>query len=157
MARSTFLSRELVTAIEIDAAPAGVWEALSDTRRYPEWNPFIRSIEGSLTTGERLRVSVAPPGGRAMVFRPRVLWSEPERGLSWIGRLVLPGLFDGEHTFEIEPTDASRVRFMQKEVFSGLLVPVVWGSMADATREGFRLMNEALKARVESGGSASGE
>jgi len=37
-----------------------------------------------------------------MTFRPTILKAEPERELRWLGRLLLPGLFDGEHVFEIE-------------------------------------------------------
>jgi uncharacterized protein YndB with AHSA1/START domain len=40
--------RELSTEIEIDAPPADVWRVLSDSEAYPEWNPFIRKLEGDL-------------------------------------------------------------------------------------------------------------
>jgi hypothetical protein len=68
--------------------------------------------------------------------------------LRWLGRLVLPGVFDGEHVLQIEPMDGDRSRFVQSERFSGLLVGVVKGMLAK-TEAGFEQMNVALKARVE--------
>lgn len=34
------------TSIDIAAPPEKVWAALTDYERYPEWNPFMRRIEG---------------------------------------------------------------------------------------------------------------
>jgi hypothetical protein len=64
----------------------------------------------------------------------------------------MPGLFDGEHGFEIHPEGEGRVRLEQWERFSGFLVPLLWRRIAAPTRAGFVAMNEALKARAEAGG-----
>ena len=37
---------ELFTMTEIEAPAERVWHILTDFARYPEWNPFIRCIEG---------------------------------------------------------------------------------------------------------------
>jgi hypothetical protein len=39
----------------------------------------------------------------AEALRPSVLEVVPGRTLRWLGHLLLPGIFDGEHHFEIEP------------------------------------------------------
>ena len=44
-----------------------------------------------------------PPGGRGATLRPTVLEADPGRQLRWLGQLLLPGLFDGDHSFTIEP------------------------------------------------------
>ena len=102
--------KELRTEIEIDASAAKVWAILTDLARYAEWNPFIPEAEGEVKEGERLRVRIAPPGGKAMVFTPTVTLVEPERAFRWLGRLLLPGIFDGEHIYEITPLEEGRVR-----------------------------------------------
>jgi hypothetical protein len=84
-----------------------------------------------------------------MGFKPTVLRAEPNRELRWLGRLWLPRLFDGEHVFVIEPLDETRVRFVQREEFNGLLVPLFARSLDTDTRRGFEEMNQALKARAE--------
>jgi hypothetical protein len=135
--------------IEIAAPPAVVWAVLADTAAYPEWNPFLRRVEGPLEPGARLRVRFAPPGGREVTMRPRLLVVDAPRELRWRGRLGVPGLFDGEHAFRIEPLTAARVRFVQSEEFSGILVPFTRSLLA-RTRAGFDALNEALRARAES-------
>jgi hypothetical protein len=134
--------------IEIDASPEAVWAVLADTASYPDWNPFVRRLEGELREGERLEARIAPPGGREMTFKPVVQAAEPGRELRWLGRLLLPRLFDGEHSFRLEPLEGGRTRFVQSERFSGLLVPLLRSSLAK-TERGFEVMNAALKERVE--------
>lgn len=84
-----------------------------------------------------------------MTFRPTVLKAEPNRELRWLGHLLIPGLFDGEHIFTIEPLGANRVRFVQREIFTGLLVPLLASGLDTDTRRGFEEMNQALKVRAE--------
>ena len=140
---------ELKTSIDIDASPDAIWEVLSDLPSYPSWNPFIRELRGRLSTGERLELRMQPVGGKAIRFRPTVLAAEPARELRWLGRLVMPGVLDGEHRFAIEPT-ARGSRLVQEERFTGVLVPLLAKSLRTRTLPAFELMNAALKDRVES-------
>ena len=140
--------KQLRAELEIEASGEHVWRVLTDFAAYPEWNPFIPRINGEIRPGGRLEVRLQPPGAKGMTFRPTVLKAEANRELRWRGRLWLPGLFDGEHAFTIEPSAANRVRFTQSETFTGLLVPLVSRTL-EATRRGFEEMNQALKRRVE--------
>jgi hypothetical protein len=141
--------KQLHSEIEIDASAKHVWELLTDFASYPEWNPFIRSISGQPAPGERLQARLEPPGGRAMTFKPKVLTAEPNRELRWLGHLLVPGVFDGEHSFTIEALEENRVRFVQREAFKGLLVPLFARSLEGNTQRGFEEMNHALKERAE--------
>jgi hypothetical protein len=144
--------RELYTEITIAAPADVVWTVLLDFDEYESWNPFVRSISGSAAEGERLMVHIEPEGRRPMQFRPIVTCNIARREFRWLGRFLLPRLFDGEHSFElheIQGRQGAGVRFVQKELFSGLLVPLFWRSMAPATESGFRAMNRALKTRAE--------
>ena len=141
--------KELRTEIEINANAEDVWKVLTDFASYPEWNPFIRNAEGQLTEGASLKVRLEPPGGRAMTFKPRVIRLQQAKELSWLGRLLLPGLFDGEHIFGIVQTAERRVLFQQRERFRGIFVPLLWRGLDTKTRRGFELMNESLKRRAE--------
>ena len=141
--------KELHTETDIEAPAERVWELLTDFDSYPQWNPFIRNISGLPSPDERLEVRLEPPGGRGMTFKPKVLNAEPNRELRWLGNLLVPGLFDGEHSFTIEPLDEARVLFVQREEFRGLLVPLFSRSLDTNTRRGFEQMNHALKERAE--------
>lgn len=140
---------EITTHIDIAATPQRVWSVLMDFPAHPQWNPFLRSIAGVPAIGERLSVVLQPVGGKGMTFRPKVLVATPPQEFRWIGRFLLPGIFDGEHYFRIMPIAAQMVRFEQGERFTGMLVPLAKSSLAGATRAGFVAMNVALKSRSE--------
>jgi hypothetical protein len=141
--------RELSTQIEFDGTPDEVWEVLRDLAAHAEWNPFITRIEGELRPGAKLEVQLAPEGERGITMRPTVLAVEPGRELRWLGHLLVPGVFDGEHRFLIEEPRPGRVRFTQSERFGGILLPLLWKKLRDGgTAKGFRAMNEALARRV---------
>jgi hypothetical protein len=138
----------LRTEVHIDASPERVWEVLADFAAYPSWNPFIRRIEGTLAEGERLVVRIEPPGGMGMTLRPTVLSATPIREFRWLGHLLVPGLFDGEHSFQLEK-DGQGVRLVHAETFRGALVPLFRRSLDGSVRAGFEAMNAALKERAE--------
>jgi hypothetical protein len=143
------MAKELQTTIEINASAQKTWAALTDFSHYSEWNPFIRSIHGQAKQGEQLEILIHPPGSSGMKFRPIILVLQPEHELRWLGRLLLPGIFDGEHQFIIQPIGESRTRLIHREVFSGILVPLLWRNLDTQTRQGFEEMNLALKNLVE--------
>jgi len=143
---------EIRTEIEIDAPVERVWDVLADFPSHAAWNPFVRSIQGRPAQGEKLVVHIQPPGGKGMTFKPTVLVAEPRKELRWLGRLLFPGLFDGEHYFLLDPLPSGGTRLVHGEKFSGLLVAMARSSLDDGTRRGFMAMNDALKARAERGG-----
>ena len=130
-------------SVEIAAPITIVWATLTDTSRYASWNPFIPELAGELRPGTKLRVRISPPGGRAMTFKPTVTDVADERRLEWLGRMGIPGLFDGRHSFTLDPVDSTTTRLTQAENFVGLLVPFT-GTLLRRTAAGFQAMNEAL-------------
>jgi hypothetical protein len=141
---------ELRAEIEVDADPDTVWAVLADFGTYPDWNPFIRSIEGDRSVGSELKVRLQPAGGRGITMKPKVTVSEPGRAFGWLGRLGgVPHLFDGAHRFELSPIDGGRrTRLVQSERFHGVLLPLVRRSILPPTLRGFEAMNLALADRV---------
>jgi hypothetical protein len=142
--------KEVVASVDIDAPAQRVWEILMDFDRYPDWNPFIRSIRGEAREGARLEVGLQPPGGRVHTFRPTVVKFEPGRDLRWLGRVGFAKVFDGRHSLRLEPLGDARSRFTQHERFSGVLLPFMGGAVRGA-RAGFEAMNHSLKRRAEGG------
>ena len=138
--------RKIEHTIDIAAAPSLVWGILTATDLYADWNPFIAELDGELREGDRLRVRVTP-GKRSMTFTPTVLVIEEHRLLRWRGRLGVPGVFDAVHEFRVEPRPDGGTRFVQREQFSGVLVPLL-RRVLDDTVAGFVAMNEALRDRA---------
>ena len=140
--------KRLHTEVLIDASPAEVWAVLTDFARYREWNPFMVDAAGVPEKGTRLRVTLAPPGGRRITLKPAVTVVTDGEALEWWGHLGVRGLFDGRHRFELRSAGRG-TRLVHSEVFTGVLVPLVARTLDRSTTEGFALMNAALKARAE--------
>ncbi|MCP9985964.1 SRPBCC domain-containing protein [Streptomyces sudanensis] len=140
--------RVIETTVTISAPASLVWDVLVDFDRYAEWNPFMVEAAGRAEPGERLAITVRQGGTRTMSFKPKVLVAEPGRHLRWIGRLLVPGIFDGTHEFVL--TEQGGVTSLDhRETFSGVL-PKLMGSKLDSVALGFEQFNRALKNRAES-------
>lgn len=139
--------RRIAVTTEINAPVEVVWAQLTDTATFADWNPFMPKLAGTLAEGERLEVRITPPGAKGMTFRPTVTVAEQCRKLEWLGRFLVPGLFDGRHSFTLAATPGG-TSLTQEEVFTGVLVPAL-ASTLKKTESGFQQMNEALKERAE--------
>ena len=139
---------EIYTEIDINSPAEKVWEILRDLNNYPTWNPFIKHAEGNIREGEFLKVQVQPPGRRAMLFQPKVLKAEMNKELRWKGKFMIPGLFDGEHSFVLKELSPQKTKFIHSEKFTGILVPLFKSVLKDS-KLGFELMNDALKKKCE--------
>ena len=121
--------KNIETEITISASPEKVWSVLTDFEKHPDWNPFIKSIEGEKLAGKKITVSIQPPDSKGMTFKPLILNFEPNKELRWKG-------------------SDTQTKFIQGEEFSGVLVWMM-GNALNKTQEGFKLMNEALKKECE--------
>jgi hypothetical protein len=143
------MSAKVQSRTTIAASPERVWAVLTDFPSYPSWNPFVKAISGNLEARARLAVRIAPLGGSGMAFKPIVTELKVAAVLEWQGHLIVPGIFDGRHRFELEPLSDGTTCFTQSETFTGFLIPFV-SAMLEDTRKGFVASNAALKARCES-------
>jgi hypothetical protein len=135
--------------ITVNAPAKAVWEALTDLDEYANWNPFVIEAEGKVAVGSRLAVRIQPPGKKATKFRPTVTVADEGKKFEWLGHLGVRGLFDGRHQYLLEETADGGTRFVQREEFTGVLVPLVMRMLGANSRAGFEAMNQALKDRVE--------
>lgn len=141
--------RELYSEIVINGTPEQVWGVLTNFSGFSNWNPFVQRASGTVKQGERIEVHLQPPDGPGMTIKPTLTKVVPNRELRWLGHTVIPGLFDGEHIFTIEALEADGVRFIQREVFGGILASPVLRLIGENTLRGFEAMNKALKAEAE--------
>jgi hypothetical protein len=143
---STAMAKEIKTEIIINGTPAKVWLILTDFDNYSTWNPFIKSIIGNVKVGNKITTKIKPSETKEMTFKPKVLTYQVNKEFSWIGHLLIPGLFDGKHTFELIDNGNGTTTFRQSEKFKGILV---WMFNAENTKKGFEKMNEKLKIMAE--------
>ncbi len=137
------------TAVDIAASAEMVWRVLTYFPDYPRWNPFLVSIHGSLSPGQRLKIQAHLPQGREYQFSPIVVKVIPASELRWRRWRLIEGVFDREQAFFIVPNGIKGVRFIQREHFSGVLASLVMPFITEKIRKAFNLMNLALKRTAE--------
>lgn len=140
--------KEIRTEIIINANVDKVWTILTDFESYPNWNPFMKYFKGTPKEGNKVEVKIVPPNSNSMIFKPTILNFTPNKELRWLGRLFIPGLFDGEHIFELISNEDGTTTFIQREKFNGILVPLLKNSL-DNTKAGFDAMNKKIKEICE--------
>jgi hypothetical protein len=133
------------TQIEINAPAKAVRTVLYRFDDYPNWNPFIVRVDGTVAQGRDVTVTVKPVGKDEISGKTTIV-SLTDSRLEWRGSLAVPGLFTGDHEFIIEELDAGRTLFRQNEKMAGIIVPFFDFRPEKA---GFVAMNEALKQRAE--------
>ena len=104
-------------------------------------------MDGLIGPGEKVTVHAKLSPGRA--FPVTVAEFVPMARMVWSGGMPL-GLFKGERTFTLTPGSSGQVEFHMREVFSGLLSPLIERSIPNL-QPAFDEFAAALKARAEAG------
>jgi hypothetical protein len=130
--------------VTIRATPEKIWKLLTDAGGYPKWNTTIQKIEGRIAAGERITVF---PQGTTRSFPTTVSSFEPNKAMTWSGGMPL-GLFTGVRDYTLTPRGDGTVEFTMREVFSGLLAPLIGRSIPDL-QPAFEEFANALKKEAE--------
>ncbi|MBD0830745.1 SRPBCC domain-containing protein [Aestuariibaculum sediminum] len=140
------MTKEIKTEITINANPETIWNILIHQETYPDWNPFIKKLEGKLEIGNKIEVVIQPENASKMTFKPKILKFEPNKTLQWKGIFLMKGLFDGTHTLKLTDNKNGTTTFKHTELFKGVLVKFF---NLENTRKGFEKMNSELKRLSE--------
>jgi hypothetical protein len=118
----------MVCGVEVNvrAYPEIIWRLLTDAEGFPRWNSTVSGVEGQIREGERLRLHVP---GTDRVFTPKVSGVVPNERMTWTGGFA--PIFKGVRTFVLTPRNDGSTDFVMEERFSGLILPLVKGSMPD--------------------------
>jgi hypothetical protein len=111
----------------IQASPDKIWAFLTDAAAFPKWNSTVTSIEGEIAEGQTLKLKV--PSAPDRVFKPKVSHVEPGRSMTWSDGMA--PMFKGVRTFTLTPNADGSTVFSMKEAFSGLMLPMIKGSLPD--------------------------
>lgn len=135
----------------IDAPPSAVWAVIVDFPRYHEWNTQLAWLGGDAGPGAVLSLRLSVAGADPYTFSPTVSHWEPDRRFAWLARTGPPGVFDGEHFFELEALADGKTRLVHRERYAGVLSPILRRlPMMAGAQAGFEQMNAELEARVAS-------
>ena len=116
-------------ATTISATPATIWALLTKAADFPRWNSTIKEITGQIAPGQtiQLRATIAPE----RVFKLAISDLTPERGMTW--RDGRAPFFTGVRTFNLTPHTNGTTDFTMVETFSGIMLPMIAGSLPDFT------------------------
>ncbi len=128
---------------QIAAPPEAVWAVLADGSKYVEWDPNIEKIDGSIGLGETITVHTKLS---SRAFPVKVTRFDTNAVMEWTGGMPL-GLFKGVRRFTLTAKDGG-TEFIMREVFSGLLLPLIGRTIPDLS-ESFEQFANGLKARAE--------
>lgn len=128
----------------IRAGADQIWALLTDPAAFPRWNSTVTSIEGEIAEGQTLRLKV--PATKDRVFKPKVSNVVPGRSMIWSDGMA--PMFRGVRTFTLTPNDDGTTEFSMKEEFSGVMLPMIKGSLPDFAPV-FEAYAEDLKRAAE--------
>lgn len=121
-----FFSMMCGVEVNVRASARILWRLLTDAKSFPLWNSTVTEIEGVIRDGGRLRLHVP---GTDRTFTPRVSDVVPNQHMTWSGGF--PSVFRGVRSFWLRPCTDGSTNFVMEERFSGLMLPIVKGSMPD--------------------------
>jgi len=140
----TTFRMEYAVAINIGASPSRIWALLTTAADFPRWNSTVKSIEGNIALGEKikLRATIAPE----RIFNLAIKEFVPEKSMVWSDGTA--PMFTGVRTFTLTPKADGSTDFMMVEVYSGIMLPMIAGSLPDF-RPTFEQYASDLKREAE--------
>jgi hypothetical protein len=119
------MATTLETRFSVPQSPDQVWSVLIDYPSYARWNSFMPEASGEVGVGKRLNITFYPSSGSKVRFKPKLLVVDKNRELRWRGRMIVKGLFDGEHYWVLSRNSSGGTDIVHAENFKGLLVRVI--------------------------------
>ena len=124
--KSTF-RRECGVGINIKAKPDRIWDLLTSAADFPRWNSTVESVDGQIALGNMIQLKVKVAPGR--VFKLKVSGWTPGQEMVW--RDGAAPMFQGVRTYTLSPKGDGSTDFSMVEVLSGLMMPMIGGSLPD--------------------------
>ena len=117
-------------AININAPAETVWKLLTDAANFPSWNSTVKSIDGSIAEGQKIKLvaHVAPD----RTFKLKVKDMVPNTSMNWSDGAA--PMFRGVRYFTLTPNSEGGVTFTMSETMGGLMFPMIKGSLPDFTQ-----------------------
>ena len=130
--------------ITIDASPETVWEILTDTDNYSEWNPTMELLEGDVKEGGNVMYLFTQDEENTSEISASVVEVNPPTLLNQKGGIPLFLTFN--HTYKLD-SDGSFTRVTIHEDYTGIWVNF-WNP--EPVGKAYKRLNEALKKKSES-------
>ncbi len=138
---------EYRVSTRIASTPERIWARLTDAAAFPSWNSTVEEIKGTIAPGQKLAIKVPLAPGRT--FSPKVTEFVPGERMVWSDGFA--PMFQGKRVFTLAPQPDGTTEFVMAETFTGLMLPLIKGSLPDF-RPAFDQYAADLKRAAESAG-----
>lgn len=137
--------KEFKASTTIKASPETIWSILTDAPSYPEWDPGMIRLEGTVAHGEKITAYTKISPNRAFPVTVNIV--EKGKKMTWSSAMPI-GAFDGVRTFTLDDNGDGTVHFTAHEQFTGWMLPLIGRTIPDLTPS-FNDFVAGLKARAE--------
>ena len=137
--------KEFMASTTIAASPEVIWAILTDAAKYPEWDPGMIRLEGTIAQGEKITAYTKISPDRAFPVTVDIV--AKGKKMTWSSAMPL-GAFSGVRTFTLDDQGDGTVKFKAHEQFTGWMLPIIGRTIPDLT-ESFENFVAGLKARAE--------
>lgn len=117
---------EYSIGINIQAAADKVWAIMTNAADFPRWNSTVKSMEGKIALGQTIKlVAVISP---TRTFNLNIIEFVPEKRMVWSDGNAM---FKGVRAYGFAARPDGGTDFTMAEVYTGLMLPMIAGSLPD--------------------------
>lgn len=129
--------------IIINASPEKVWQVLTNTDAYPEWNPTMQLVKGNVKVGNKVTYKFSQDTDKSYEVPITVREIIPQKLLNQYGGTPLILTYD--HRYNLEP-QGNTTKVIINEDYKGVGVHF-WNPKP--VEKAYGSLNKALKQRAE--------
>jgi len=134
------------TEIIIHAPISKVWNILLDVDRYPDWNPSVAKVWGTLKEGRLIFAHILPLKN---VFPLQIISLKEEEELIWKGTVLSSSIMKGEHYYQLKDLGNGKTELQHGERFTGLISPFIPAFLISKMQANYKYHNQKLKIIAE--------
>lgn len=141
---------EIESEIEIAAPADKVWRVITNIENWSDFNPAINASAGVAKLGSEHSVTMRGevPGEVGPTYMPKIMSFEDGKSYRWRAVMGAGFIFTNDKVFELQATQTGTL-LKHKEVFNGMMLPLMKGFMQEGVPPILDEMNKAFKTQAE--------
>lgn len=132
---------------QVNASVKDVWNVITDTEQYKQWNPFVHRCQSEFHVGSAIIMHVELIPGMLLRQKETIFDNEFERLLSY--GVNLPLLLKSRRQHILTPLADGKSEYESTFVLKGCLAPIVKFALEKRLRQGFEGMTKGLIKQAE--------
>lgn len=141
---------EIESEIEISAPANKVWQVITKIENWSDFNPAIGASNGVAKLGSVHSVIMRGenPGEVGPAYTPKIISFEDGKSYRWRAVMGAGIIFTNDKVFELQASETGTL-LKHKEVFNGMMLPLMKDFMQKGVPPILDEMNKAFKTEAE--------